>query len=165
MLSDSGLCNYQWRYVTRYYPRNIRPICLNGLNIYSIKLCKCLVSYHTYCTSDVDIMRRSLQWCHSKCDSASNHRCRDCSFTRLFRRRSKKASKLRVTCLCEGNPSVTGGFPFQGASNAEIFPFDSVIMWNVGVRTVEACVRLISPLMEDSYLAYTSLYKYLTNTV
>ena len=38
---------------------------------------------------------------------------------RLFRRRSKKMSKLRVTGLYEGNPSVIGGFPSQRTSNAE----------------------------------------------
>ena len=37
----------------------------------------------------------------------------------LFRRRSKKTSKLRVTGLCEGNSPVTGEFPAQRASNAE----------------------------------------------
>ena len=40
-------------------------------------------------------------------------------FNRLFRRRSKKISKLRVTGLCEENPPVTSGFPSQRASNAE----------------------------------------------
>ena len=38
---------------------------------------------------------------------------------RLFRRRSKKTSKLRVTGLCEGNSPETGEFPTQRASNAE----------------------------------------------
>ena len=33
--------------------------------------------------------------------------------------RSKKASKLRVTGLCEGNSPVTSDFPLQKASNAE----------------------------------------------
>ena len=37
----------------------------------------------------------------------------------MFRRRSKKTSKLRVTDLSERNPPVTGGFPSQRASNAE----------------------------------------------
>ena len=41
---------------------------------------------------------------------------------------NKKTSKLRFTGLCEGNPLVTGGFPTQRASNAEMFPFDDVIM-------------------------------------
>ena len=38
---------------------------------------------------------------------------------RVFRRGSKKTSKLRVTGLSEGNPPVTGGIPSQRASNAE----------------------------------------------
>ena len=36
-----------------------------------------------------------------------------------FKRRSKKAQKLCVTGLCEGNPPVTDGFSSQRASNAE----------------------------------------------
>ena len=34
----------------------------------------------------------------------SNHRRLDCLLSRLFRRRSKKTSKLRITGLCEENP-------------------------------------------------------------
>ena len=37
----------------------------------------------------------------------------------LFRRRSKKTSKRRVTGLCVGSSPVTGEFPAQMASNAE----------------------------------------------
>ena len=37
----------------------------------------------------------------------------------FLRRRSKKASKLRVTSLCDGNSPVTGEFPALMASNAE----------------------------------------------
>ena len=43
----------------------------------------------------------------------------ECLFNRLLRRRSKKASKLRVTGLCAGNSPGTGEFPAQMASNAE----------------------------------------------
>ena len=39
--------------------------------------------------------------------------------SRLFRCRSKKTSKLRVTGLCARNSPVTGEFPAQLASNAE----------------------------------------------
>ena len=39
--------------------------------------------------------------------------------TVLFRRKSKKTWKLRVTGLCEGNSPVTGEFPTQRASSAE----------------------------------------------
>ena len=60
-----------------------------------------------------------LQWDHNEPDGVSNHQPRDCLFSRLIRRRSKKTSKLRVTGLCAGNSPVTGEFPAQMASNAE----------------------------------------------
>ena len=61
----------------------------------------------------------ALRWRHNGYDSVLNHRRLDCLLNRLFRRRSKKASKLRVTGLCEGNSPVTGEFPSQRARNAE----------------------------------------------
>ena len=61
-----------------------------------------------------------LHWRHNQSDGISNHQRLKCLLHRLFRRRSKKTSKLRVTGLCEGNPPVTGGFPSQRASNAEM---------------------------------------------
>ena len=64
-------------------------------------------------------IRTSLQWRHYGRDSVSNHQPHDCLLKRLFRRKSKKTPKLRVTCLCAGNSPVTGEFPAQRASNAE----------------------------------------------
>ena len=61
----------------------------------------------------------SLQWRHNGHDSVSSHQPDDCLPNRLFRRRSKKTSKLRVIGLCAGNSPRTGGFPAQMASNAE----------------------------------------------
>ena len=61
----------------------------------------------------------SLQWRHNNHDSVSNHQPHNCLLNRLFRRRSNKTSKLRVTGLCAGNSPVTGEFPAQKASNAE----------------------------------------------
>ena len=46
------------------------------------------------------------QWRHNGRDGVSNHHPHDCLLNRLFRRRSKKTSKLRVTGLCEKNPPV-----------------------------------------------------------
>ena len=40
-----------------------------------------------------------------------------CLLNRLFRGRSKKTSKLRLTGLCKGNSPVAGEFPAQRASN------------------------------------------------
>ena len=61
----------------------------------------------------------TLQWRHNGRDGVSNHQLQDCLLNPLFRRRSKKAPKCRVTGLCEGNSPVTGEFPAQRASNAE----------------------------------------------
>ena len=60
-----------------------------------------------------------LQWRHNGRDSVSNHQPHDCLLNRLFSRRSKKTSKIRVTDLCAGNSPVTGEFRAQMASNAE----------------------------------------------
>ena len=60
-----------------------------------------------------------LHWRHNERDGTLNHRRVDCLHNRLFRRRSKKTSKLRVTGFYEGNPPVTSEFPAQRASNAE----------------------------------------------
>ena len=60
-----------------------------------------------------------LQWRHNGHDSVSNHQPHDCLLNRLFRHRSKKTSKLRVTGICAGNSPGTGEFPAQMASNAE----------------------------------------------
>ena len=61
----------------------------------------------------------ALRWRHNGCNSVSNHQPHDCLLNRLFRRRSKKTSKLRVTGLCMGNSSGTGEFPARMASNVE----------------------------------------------
>ena len=61
----------------------------------------------------------SLQWRHNELDGVSDHQPHDCLLNRLFRRRSKKTSKLRVTGLCAGNSPGNGEFSAQMASNAE----------------------------------------------
>ena len=68
----------------------------------------------------------ALQWRHNgRCD-VSNHRRLDCLLNRLFRRKSKKTSKLRVTGFCEGNSPVNS--PHKGPVTRKMFPFDDVIM-------------------------------------
>ena len=74
----------------------------------------------------------SLQWRQNERDGVLNHRRPDCFPNRLFRRRSKKTSKLRITGLRGGNPLVTGGFPSQRASNAE----NVSIWWHHHVSSV-----------------------------
>ena len=61
----------------------------------------------------------SLRWRHNDHAGVSNHQPHSCLLNRLFRRKSKKISKLRVTGLCAGNSPGTGEFPAQMASYAE----------------------------------------------
>ena len=99
--------------------------CLPGTVECQFSNCKCSMALlrHTY---------KTLQWRHNERDGVSNHWRLDYLLNRLFRP-DKKTSKLRVTGLCEGNPSVTGGFSSQRASNAENVPIDDVIMRHLHV--------------------------------
>ena len=56
---------------------------------------------------------------HNGHDGVSNYQPHDCLLNRLFRCRSKKTSKLRVTGLCAGKSPGTGEFPAQMDSYAE----------------------------------------------
>ena len=66
----------------------------------------------------------ALQWRHNGHDDVSNHQPHGRLLNRLFRRRSKKTSKLRVTGLCVG---ISPG-PHKGPVTRKMFPFDDVIM-------------------------------------
>ena len=79
-------------------------------------------------SSNAELWRFPLQWRHNEYDGVSNHQLHGCLLNLLFRRRSKKTPKLRVTGLCAGNSPVTGEYPAEMASNAEMFPFDDVIV-------------------------------------
>ena len=79
----------------------------------------------------------SLQWRHKGHDSVSNHRRFDCLLNRLFRRKSKKTSKLRVTGVFAGNSPVTGEFPTQKASNAE----NVSIWWRHHAKVTFYCIQ------------------------
>ena len=61
----------------------------------------------------------ALQWRHNERDGVSNHQPHDCLPNHIFRCKSTKTPKLRVTGLCEGNSPVTDEFPAQRTSNAE----------------------------------------------
>ena len=71
---------------------------------------------------------RTLQWSHNDHDSVSNHQPHDCLLNRLFRRRSKKTSKLRVTGLCAGIHRWPVNSPHKRPVTRKMFPFDDVIM-------------------------------------
>ena len=66
----------------------------------------------------------TLQWRHDGHDGVSNHQ----PHYWLFRRRSKKTSKLRATGLCEGIHQWPLNSPHKWPVTRKMFPFDDVIM-------------------------------------
>ena len=64
-----------------------------------------------------------FHWRHNGRCSVSHHQPYDCLLNCLFRRTSKKTSKLRVTGLCVGNS------PHKWPITRKMFPFDDVIMY------------------------------------
>ena len=56
-----------------------------------------------------------------------------CLLKRLFRRRSKKTSKLRVAGLYVGNSPGPVNSPHKGPVTRKMFPFDDVIMYRVWI--------------------------------
>ena len=93
----------EWSHITGYH----------GCNYNSRHICSLFVSWPPF--------RCTLQCRNYGCDSVSNHQPQDCLLNRLFRRRSKKTSKLRVIGLSMGNSPGTDEFPAQTASYAENF--------------------------------------------
>ena len=70
----------------------------------------------------------ALQWHHKEHDGVSDHLHLDCLLNCLFRSRSKKTSKLRVTGLCEGIHRSTVDSPHKGPVKQKMVPFADVIM-------------------------------------
>ena len=64
----------------------------------------------------------SLQWRHNERDGVSNHQLIDYLLPRLFRRISKRTSKLCVTCLCGGIHRWPINCPYKGRVKRKIFP-------------------------------------------
>ena len=126
-------------------------------------LCLCFRYMHMACwmnilqiylTGPLIRVHGALRWRHNERDCVSNHQPHYCLLKRLFGRRSKKISKLCVTGICEGNSPETGEFPAQRASNAEMFPFDDVIMvqW---IRIIELyMIENSRPLGQNCILIY-----------
>ena len=94
---------------------------------------KCGSTLSEFFTRNHQWLYQPLQWRHNGLDSVSNPQPHDCVLKRLFRHRSKKTSKLRVTGLCAGNSLETGELPAQhkGLVTRKMFPFDDVIMFSL----------------------------------
>ena len=90
-----------------------------------------------------------LQWRHNGHDGVSNHQPHDCLLSRLFRRRSKKKTKLRVTGLYVM-------FPFDDVIMSHYYSFwrvhrlpldfshGKLVIWNIDVSFVVSMKKLLN---------------------
>ena len=109
---------------------------------------------------------------HNERDGVSNHMRLDCLFKRLFQSRSNKTSKLRGTCLCDGNPPVNGGFPTQSDSNVEngsiwwrhhVFIFIRVYSMELGIKLCRfwrIWIKLVDIITNDDVIKWKHLPGY-----
>ena len=99
----------------------------------------------------------SVQWRHNERDGVLNRQPHDCSLNRLFRRRSKKTSKLHVTGLVRGIHRSPVNSPHKGPVTWKTFPFDDVIMYCTFFTETEI-LDVQEPLMEDCCTVYCDGY-------
>ena len=97
---------------------------------------------------------------------ASNHQPHDCLLNRLFGRRWKKTSKLRVTGRCAGNSPGPVNSPHKRPVTREMFPFDDVIMFNHEnalkcLQNVGRIQTLVCQWCVYFYILFISLYIYM----
>ena len=127
-----------------------------------------IILYSMYGSPCKPLVFLSLRWRHNDHAGVSNHQPHGCLLNRLFMRKSKKTSKLRVTGLCVGNSPGTGEFPAQMASYAEnvsIWWRHHVIALSHYIYTKEDCTICNSPLIIIKDAGYFSKWWQLfTNT-
>ena len=94
-----------WKSFANHYTQILSPTfiqwwCFKPVTIRTSRLVmETLIMPEEICNKDSHCLRSTLRWRHNDHDSVSNHQSHGC----LFRRRSKKTSKFRVTGLCVGN--------------------------------------------------------------
>ena len=108
--------------------------------------------------------RQPLHWRHNDHDGVSNHQPHGCLLNRLFRRRSKETSKLRVTGLCVGNSPVPVNSPHKGPVTRKMFPFDDVIMLVLNSDSLVPILRLCA-LFNDTICINVALIIFPTDLI
>ena len=117
-------CNVCWEFTFNHRFPSQRANTIESVMVSkecSTKLAPSYSNYHCL---------KPLRWRHNDHDGVSNHQPHGCLLNRLFRCRSKKTSKLRITGLCVGNSPGLVNSPHKGPVTRKMFPFDDVIMNN-----------------------------------
>ena len=94
-----------------------------------------------------------LQWRHNGRDGVSNHQPHHCLLSYLFRRRSKKTSKLRVMAFLREIHQWPVNSPHKGPVTRKKFPFDDVI---IHMTTVVLNLHIV--VLEEIHLRCSMFY-------
>ena len=139
-------------------------ICRFSLHFNEWKWC-CHMNYDLNITVRMEF---TLHWRHNDYDDVSNHQPHGCLLNRLFRRRSNKTSKLRVTGLCVGNSPGPVTSPHKGPVTRKMFPFDDVIMNSYRNNIVTLIITIVTLWYISGYdtqLKMKSLYMHGKNDI
>ena len=133
-------------------PDNVRSVLALATDLLTIGRLWFLHFVHkiSMCSESIGKYIITLHWRHNDHDGVSNHQPHGCLLNRLFRHRSKKTSKLRVTGLCVGNSPGPVNYPHKGPVTQKMFPFHDVIMHAMMLfcSIIEhACFRHKSPIL------------------
>ena len=133
---NTNLKKWNWCTCDKYLARKLNGKChLVAIHWTTVPVLYCKVksldSFEYRAPADFTTMCPifTLRWNHNERNGVSNHQPHDCLLNRLFRRRSKKTSKLRVPGLCDGNSPGPVNSPHKGPVTWKMFPFDDVIIW------------------------------------
>ena len=114
---------------------------LNGLPV------RCIFLRRSVLSTPNSSLTSALHWRRNDHDGVSNHQPHSL-LNHLFRCRSKKTSKLRITDLCVGNSPGPVDSTHKGSIMRKMFPFDDIIMecqiWGCSETDVilGACLRV-----------------------
>ena len=121
-----------WPYIIRI-TELVKVLCYSVLVSHSMTLKSKRAVSHALSTAHLS----TLQWHHNRRHGVSNHQPDDCLLNRLFRHRSQKTLKLRVTGLCTGNSPVTGEFPAQRPVTPKDYDPGTtaarICLWNINI--------------------------------
>ena len=102
----------------------------------------------------------ALHWRHYDNNGVSNHRPRGCLLNRLFRPRSTKTPKLRVTGLCAGTSPGPVTSPHKRPVTRKMFPFDDVIMG----KKLKPCFSFVAKIVQrvpETCRKFATAYEYI----
>ena len=99
-----------------------------------------------------------LQWRHKGGNGISNHQPHDCLLYRLFRRRSEKISKLRITGHCGGIPRTKGQERGKCIHLSSCIISSCLAHYPICIFTLHYCSMLCAALLLCK-AAFYSVYK------